>query len=154
MICIFIIMKSGNFRLEENDSLFVDSFVKKSKEEFRAVMLLLLDKGMSNIEIADMLGVHQNTVGRIKNKYLKEGLKVALYDKPRSGQPKKYGAREEAEIIALACSDPPEGRKCWSIRLLTETLKGEEGFETINRETVRIILKKAKQNHGLKECGA
>ena len=140
-------MKTWKFELEEKDRLLVDEFIKKSKEEFRAVILLLLNKGMTNIEIADMLDIHQNTVSRIKNKYLKGGLKEALYDKPRSGQPKKYGAKEEAEIIALACSDPPEGRKNWSIRLITETLREKKGFETINRESVRLVLKKAKQNH-------
>ena len=102
---------------------------------------------MTNIEITDLLDIHQNTVSRIKNNYLKGGLEEALCDKPRPGQPKKYGAKEEAEIIALACSDPPEGRKNWSIRLIAETLKEKEGFETINRETVRLVLKKAKQNH-------
>jgi len=146
-------MKTWKFELEEEDIPLVDEFIKKSKEELRAVILLLLDKGLTNIEIADMLDIHQNTVSRIKNKYLKGGLEEALYDKPRSGQPKKYGAREEAEIIALACSDPPEGRKNWSIRLITETLKEKKGFETINRESVRLVLKKANLNHGRKKHG-
>jgi len=54
----------------------------------------------------------------------------------------------------LACSNPPEGRKYWNIRLITETLKGKEGFETLNRESVRLVLKKAKLSLGHKECGA
>jgi DNA-directed RNA polymerase specialized sigma24 family protein len=52
-------VKTWNFRLDEKDSQVLDDFLKKSKEELRAVILLLLDKGMTNIEIADVLGIHQ-----------------------------------------------------------------------------------------------
>ena len=141
------------FQLEEEENDFLQGFVNKSKEVLRAIILLFLNKGMTNIEIANLLDIHPNTVSRIKNKFLKEGVNVALFDKQRSGQPQKYGKREEAEIIALACSDPPQGRKSWSIRLITEKLKEKKGFETINRESVRLVLKKAKLNHGKEKCG-
>jgi len=147
-------MKVSNFKLEDGEVLFLGDFVKKSKEVLRAIILLFLNKGMTNIAIANLLDISPNTVSRIKNKYLKGDVNVALHDKPRPGQPRKYGGREEAEIIALACSNPPEGRKYWSIRLITETLKGKEGFETLNRETVRLILKKVKLSLGNEECGA
>jgi transposase len=143
-----------NFQLEESEYEFCHDFVKKSKESLRAIILLLLNKGMSNIDIANLLDIHPNTVSRIKNKYLKEDLNVALFDKQRSGQPQKYGDREEAEIIALACSNPPQGRKSWSLRLITETLKDQENFKTINRESVRLVLKKATQSRGKGKCGA
>jgi len=146
-------MSSKEFKLENDDEIVLNDFVKKSKEVQRAIILLFLNKGMKNVEIANLLDVGVNTVSRIKNKYLKNGLDIALYDKQRSGQPKKYGIREETEIIALACSDPPEGRKSWSLRLIAKTLNDKEGFETLNRESVRIILKKAKLNLGKKECG-
>ncbi|MGC9444919.1 MAG: helix-turn-helix domain-containing protein [Candidatus Methanospirareceae archaeon] len=54
----------------------------------------------------------------------------------------------EAEIITLACTSPPDGRVRWTIRLLAEKLNEREGFETINRETVRLVLKKAKLDLG------
>ena len=72
----------------------------------------------------------------------------ALNDRPRSGQPKKYGVKEETEIIALACIDPSDGRKRWTIRLLAENLREKEGFESLSRETVRIVLKKAQLSLG------
>ena len=72
----------------------------------------------------------------------------ALNDIPRSGQPKKYGVKEETDIIALACTDPPDGRKRWTIRLLAENLREKEGFESLSRETVRIVLKKAQLSLG------
>jgi hypothetical protein len=52
------------------------------------------------------------------------------------------------EIIAQACTKPPEGRKRWSLTLLAEELRKKKEFETINRESIRLILKKAKQNLG------
>ncbi|AKB29031.1 hypothetical protein MSSIT_2312 [Methanosarcina siciliae T4/M] len=67
-----------------------------------------------------------------------------MVDRPRSGQPKKYNERHAAEIIAFACTKPPEGRKKWSLSLLCEKLRKKEGFETINKETIRLILKKNK----------
>jgi transposase len=67
-----------------------------------------------------------------------------LVDKPRSGQPEKYSERHVAEIIAQACTKPPEGRKRWSLSLLREELRKRQGFETINKETIRLLLKKNK----------
>ena len=59
-------MKTWKFELEEEGIPLVDEFIKKSKEELRAVILLLLDKGLTNIEIADMLDIHPNTVVGLK----------------------------------------------------------------------------------------
>ena len=141
-------MTNKSFELNEGDRYFFKDFVKKSKEEKRAFVLLLLDKGMKNVEIAKMLGISQNTVTNIKKRYLEGGRNYAIYDKTRSGQPKKYDVEKETELIALACTDPPEGNKRWTTRLLAETLHEKEGFESITRESVRIILKKAQLNLG------
>jgi len=147
-------MSMKKFKLSENDKKDIEKFVRKSKEVLRANVLLLLDKGFKNIEIAKILSISHNTVGRVKKRYLEWGYEYALYDKPRSGQPKKYGIEEETVIAALACTDPPEGHKRWTIRLLAETLREEKGFESITHESVRIILKKTRQDHGLEKCGA
>jgi len=116
--------------------------IKKSKEEKRALVLLLIDYGIKNVEIVELLDISPNTVTNIKNNYINGGIEFAIGDKPRSGQPKKYDIEKETEIVALACTDPPEGNKNWTTRLLAEILREQEGFETINRESVRIILKK------------
>ncbi len=140
-------MKSLEIRLGEEEVQFLNEFVKKgfrkARKVYRANVLLLANKGKKEAEIAKILSVHRKTVWRVKKRYLEEGLEAALKDKPRSGQPIKYDEKKQAEIIALACSDPPEGRKRWSIRLLVEEIHGKEGFETINFESVRLILKKA-----------
>lgn len=77
-----------------------------------------------------------------------------LFGEPRTGQPIKYTEKHIAEIIAQACTTLPDGRKKWTIALLTEELKKKEGFETINKESIRLVLKKAKLSLGQGECGA
>jgi transposase len=107
-----------------------------------------LDKGKSDAEIVDFLDVERTTVWRTRKRYLEEGLDKSLQEKQRSGQPKKYGTKQEAEIIALACSDPPQGRARWSLELLTDKLSNQKGLKSINRETIRLILKKTNVSLG------
>jgi hypothetical protein len=76
-----------------------------------------------------------------KQKYLKECLEYALLEKERSGQPVKYGAKQKADIIVTACSNPPEGRARWTLELLSDTLKEKKGLSAINRKTIRLIKK-------------
>lgn len=151
-------MKSIKIQLKENEIKFLEKFVKsgkrKAKEIYRANTLLLANKGEKETKTAEILSVHRQTVWRVKKRYLKGGLESALKDEPRSGQPKKYTEKHEAEIIALACSKAPEGFEKWSLELMTAELKKMGGFETINRESIRLVLKKAKQNHGSRKCGA
>ena len=142
------------FKLPENDKKSLKKFVRKSKEILRANVLLLLDKGLKNVEIAEILNIDPDTVGNIKKKYLEGGCENALNDKPRPGQPKKYGIEEETVIAALACTNPPEGHQRWTIRLLAEKLREQKGFESITPQSVHIILKKTQQDLGSKKCGA
>lgn len=139
-------------KLKKEEREFLQQFVKKGTRKARAVaranVLLLADDAYSNDEISNATKVHRQSVWRIKKRYLKEGLDSALKEKPRPGQPKKYTEREEAEIIATACTSPPKGRKRWSVRLLADEMKNKKGFNTINRESVRLILKKRKLSPG------
>ena len=127
---------------------FVSKGVKSAREISRANILLLADKGQSTNQISRAVGIHRQKIWRIKKRYLEEGLTSALEDKPRSGQPIKYDDKKRAEIIALSCTTPPVGSDHWSVRLLVEKFKNKKGFESINREVIRLILKKAKQNPG------
>ena len=108
----------------------------------RINILLLLNKGKKNSEIEDFLDVDRITIWRTKNRYAEQGIETALEEDARPGQPVKYSTDHEAKLAALACGPCPVGRKRWTIRLLTETLKSKAGFETLNRETVRLGLKK------------
>ena len=136
----------ARMKLAEEEVEYLNSFVRRgrrsARELGRAHVLLLLDDGRTEMDVKDTLRISRATVSNIKRRYRQEGLRSALVDKPRSGQPRKYTERHEAEIIAQACARPPEGRARWSIMLLTEELKKSKGLETINRETVRLVLKK------------
>ena len=138
--------------LTEKEVEYLHNFLKKgrksARELTRAHILLFTHEGKTEMEIKDTLRISRATVSNTKKRYREEGLKNALTEKPRSGQPKKYTNKQEAEIIAMACTNSPKGRKRWTIRLLTKRMKRRNGFETINRETVRLILKKAKLNLG------
>jgi putative transposase len=114
----------------------------------RINILLLLHKGKKNTEIEDFLGVDRITIWRTKKRYREQGIENALEEEKRPGQPKKYSTDHEAELAALACGPSPKGRKRWTVRLLTQTLKSKPGFESINRESVRLALKKMNVNLG------
>jgi hypothetical protein len=77
-------------------------------------------------------------------------LDYALYDAERPGQPAKYGTDQEAEVVALACSNPPEGAARWTIRSLTIAARHRPKLQGINRESIRQILKKTSVNLGVK----
>lgn len=143
-------MKSINLKKGEVD--YLNCFVKKGNKSARALtkarILLLMNKQKKGKEIQDMLDVGRSTIWRVRRDYLGNGVDYALTERERSGQPKKYDNKKRVEIIAYACTNPPNGRKRWSIRLLTEELKKKKGFKTINRETIRLVLKKTTQSHG------
>lgn len=106
------------------------SAAKRSLREYdRANILLLLHKGKKDAEIEDFLEVERTTIWRTKTNFLNQGLQAALGEKPRSGQPKKYGPAQEAEVVALACSDAPKGRLRWTLELMEKTLNKKEGME-------------------------
>lgn len=95
-------------------------------------------------QIANALNVHRNTVTRVRKKFLEMGETAAVERKVRKSpavEPIVDGATE-AQIVALCCSQPPDGYTHWSIRLLTSELKRRTIVTEISRETVRRTLKK------------
>jgi len=138
--------------LTEGEEEFLKEFTSKGTKSARSIkrayVLLLANKGEIEEKIAEILYISRATVSNIKRRYREEGLESALNEKPRSGQPKKYTELHEAEIIALACTSPPEGRKRWTLELLTEELRKKKGFETITCQSIRLILKKVTRDRG------
>jgi len=139
-------------KLTEKELEYLREFTKKGQKSARALtrarILFLVNSGEKEKAIAKILNISRATVSNIKKRYREEGLGNALKEKPRPGQPKKYTEKHEAEIIAQACTSPPNGRKKWSMVLLAEELKKKKDFKTINRESIRLILKKAKLSLG------
>jgi hypothetical protein len=86
--------------------------------------------------------VHETTVERIRQRFVAGGVERALRDQPRPGGRPKLDRKQEAFLIALACSAPPNGRARWTMQLLADRLVALEIVETISDETVRRTLKK------------
>jgi hypothetical protein len=103
-----------------------------------------------DVRIADALEVSRSTVSRVRERFVREGLEAALvHRKPKRTKPKKLDGSQEAHLIALACSQPPKGKKRWSVRLLADRFVSLEcAEEPISRELVRRTLKKVPSNPG------
>jgi transposase len=119
----------------------------------RAHLLLQADTGLSDEAIAQALHIGTATVERIRKRFVEEGLKAALAERPRPGGQRKLDGKQEAFLIALACSTPPEGRPCWTMQLLAERLVELQVIEAISDETVRRTLKKTPSNRGRRRPG-
>jgi hypothetical protein len=90
----------------------------------------------------------------IRKRFVKEGLESALYDKPRPGAKPLFDSKQEAYVIALACSTPPEDREQWTVRLLTDKVVELGVIDAVSRETIRRTLKKTILNLGRRNGGA
>jgi transposase len=109
----------------------------------RAQVLLALDRGLLDQSIAEVLNLDRTRIWRLRKRYVEQGLEAALYDQPRSGRPTEYDEKAEAEIVALACSEPPNGHGCWSVTLLTEVARRQcRLLQSVSQTTVRQVLKK------------
>lgn len=120
----------------------------------RARILLLVDEGRAESDISQILGTSGNTIWRTKQRYNEGGLEWALNDEPRAGAPPKLDGKQEALLVALACSDPPEGRETWTMQLLADKLVELDVVPAISDETVRTILKKTTLSRGKSKPGA
>lgn len=107
----------------------------------RARVLLQLHEGNSVEEVAETVGCGTATVKRVRRKYLQEGWENAIRDAPRSGRPKKLSDSEERELIALACSGPPDGHARWTIRLLVKHCQKDISFNVVQRTLKEDQLK-------------
>jgi transposase len=108
----------------------------------RARVLLKAGQGYTDAEIAAALDVGTATVSRVRKRFVELGLEEALRERPRPGQRRKLSGKQEAHVIAVACSTPPEGHARWTLRLLAGKVV-ELGFTpSISPETVRQVLKK------------
>jgi transposase len=119
-----------------------------ARSQTRARIILLSDEGLEDDEIVETLKVSKSTVSRIRKRYCEGGLDFALHEKPRSGAPAKIDGKIEAQLTMLACSEPPDGRSKWTLRLLADKLVEMEVVESISRMSVQRLLKKMKLNLG------
>jgi putative transposase len=135
---------------EERDLLIalVSKGYHQANEIRRAFMLLHSDDGRPDEAIGKLLFCSEDSVRRTRIRYLNEGLASALEDQPRSGREPSLNAQQETYLVALACSEPPNGYERWTLELLTQRLIDDEQVETLSPETVRLTLKKTDLNLG------
>ena len=94
------------------------------------------------------------TIDRVKKRFVEEGLEAVLTRKPANrSMPKKADGDFEAHLIALSCSEPPEGYHRWSLRLLADKVVELNYVDQISHETVRQVLKKTSSSPGNKKDG-
>jgi Homeodomain-like domain len=105
--------------------------------------------GWTDAAIAVALEVNPATVARIRQQYVTAGLDAALHRKPPAREyRRRLDGRQEARLVALACSAPPEGHKRWTLRLLAERMVELEVVEAVSYETVRQALKQTGSSRG------
>ena len=106
----------------------------------RAQILLAADAGASDEAIARSVGVGGSTVYRTKRRFVLGNLEAALSEEPRPGAQRKLTGKEEAILVATACSKPPVGRARWTLELLAGELVKLTEHDSVSRETVRRRL--------------
>jgi transposase len=106
-------------------------------------------------DIAEALDCSVRTVERVRQRFVERGLEPALGRKPqdRPSRQRKFDGAAEARLIALACSAPPRGRKCWTMQLLADKLVELEVFESVSDETVRRVFKKTNSSRTSRSSG-
>jgi transposase len=120
----------------------------RARKMKRAQILLKADQGATDAEIMAALGVSRPCVERLRKRFVESGLERGLNDAPRPGQAPKLDGKQQARLIAEACSTPPEGHKRWTLRLLADRVVALGLAEQFSYEAVRQVLKKATPSPG------
>ncbi len=157
-------MKKYIVTLSKNEREALGALTSKGKHKthkiLNALILLGCDEGdyqmkrSTNKEISHVLNTSMRKIDRVKKRFVLEGLDVALKGRKRNRiYTKKVDGDFEAHLIALSCSEPPEGFARWSLRLLADKVVELEYIDSISHETIRRILKKTKSSHGSEKNG-
>jgi len=132
----------------------------KSQKILNALILLGCDEGgyqaklLTNEVIAQALNISTRKIDRVKKRFVEDGLEVALNGRKGSRTyAKKADGDFEAHLVALSCSEPPEGFARWSLRLLADKVVELEYIDSISHETIRKVLKKTRLSLGDKKDG-
>ena len=127
----------------------------RSQKILNALILLGCDEGefqkrrSTNKEIAKVLNISMKKIDRAKKRFVEDGLDIALNGRKGSRiYAKKADGDFEAHLVALSCSNPPEGFTRWSLRLLADKVVELEYIDSVSHETISRVLKKMKSNLG------
>jgi transposase len=114
--------------------------VQQVRVVLRALALLQLAKGASAPQIAHVIPLTAEAVRNIGRRYQQGGLERALYERPRPGAAEVLDDSQKQRLIAMVCSNPPEGRARWTVRLVVEEAVKRKLVPRVGRETIRILL--------------
>ena len=144
-----------NLTQDEREHLLAISRRGKSsaRKVKRSLILFKADEGLTDQKVAEALMVGPSTVSRVRQRFVEGGLERALNDRPRPGQRRKLDGKQEAHLVAVACTPAPEGETRWTLRLLADRVVQLEFTDSICRETVRQVLKKTNSSPGRKSSG-
>ena len=109
-------------------------------------MLRQLAEGFAAPQVAQTLPLTAKAIRQIAHRYNSSGLNAALYDRPRPGAQEVLNDSQKQRIIAMVCSQAPEGRVRWTVRLIVEEAVKRKLAPRVGRETIRVLL----QSHELK----
>ena len=138
--------------LTDDERAQLEAFLQRGEQPVRAArrarILLMADDGAIDREIAEVLGCADATAYQVRKRYHERGINAVHRKAPDRDYERKLDGEAEARLIALACSNPPEGRSRWTLRLLADELVQleEVEFDSIAHETVRKTLKKTNRN--------
>ncbi len=137
-----------SIKLSEQEELELRGMLSKGEHSSRKLKriqgLLKNHEGLGPRAIANTGLCSEPTVYNILRRYKAEGLESAIHEKPRCcDHLKKVNQKIEGEITTIACSEPPSGRSRWTLRMITDKYIEMSNEESLSRETVRSILKKA-----------
>ena len=116
------------------------SGVQQVRVVLRALALLQLAAEASAPQVAKVIPLTPQAIRRLGHRYRQAGLDGALYEKQRPGAAEVLDASQKQRIIAMVCSDPPEGRARWTVRLAAEEAVKRKLIPHVGRETIRILL--------------
>ena len=120
----------------------------------RALVLLAVDDGDKDEVVAGKARMSVGSVGRIRQRFVEEGLDAALSERPRPGKTPLLDGPQEAHLLALACSPVPAGHAKWTVRLLADRLVQLDLVEAVSHQTIWRVLKKGTSNPGSASSGA
>src|SRR5262245_279532 len=114
----------------------------------RAHSLLKSDEGKTDKDIGQLLYSSDQPIRRTRLRFWQDGLEAALDDNARAKRDGALNERQQAYLVALACSHPPSGRERWTVELLTAQLIEDGIVSSVASETVRLVLEKTNSNPG------
>jgi putative transposase len=114
--------------------------VQQVRVVLRAVALLQLARGLSAPSISGVIPLTPQAIRKVGHRYEQGGLERALYEKDRPGAAAVLEDSQRQRIIAMVCSDPPEGRARWTVRLVAEEAVKRRLVPRVGRETIRVLL--------------